>query len=391
MAFPASAHRSPLPSPALATLLHEAVVGAGVARAAAAGFAVWTGGRWEVEVGACGKTDRGAASVATIFDLASVSKPFVAVAFARLVERGTLAANALLGDLLPEVSGTWAAKASLEALLSHRAGLASHVRLFAPLEGRRPIRRLEALRHAADSPRDEARAAGAGAAFPPVYSDLGYFLAGTALARAAGVELDQLVMAEVSEPLGLGAGSARQWLAAQRDFSARVAPTEVVPFRGGQIRGVVHDENAWALAGHGLAGQAGLFGTVEDVLGFGVALLDGLAGRRSDWLTARTIEGLLVERPLGTLRLGFDGKASANSSAGPSASAHTFGHLGFTGTSLWCDPAADAVSVLLTNRVCPTRENVAIRACRPEVHESLFARASERRGRANPTNSPRAY
>jgi CubicO group peptidase (beta-lactamase class C family) len=372
-------------------LLHEAVIGPGVARAAAAGFAVWTGGRWEVEVGACGKAGRGAASVTTIFDLASVSKPFVAVTYARLVERGTLTANALLGDLLPEVRGTWAAKASLEALLSHRAGLASHVRLFAPLEARRAVRRLEALRQAADSPSDEARTAGAGASFPAVYSDLGYVLAGAALARQAGVDLDELVLAEVSEPLGLRAGSARQWLAAAGDFSERVAPTEVVAFRGGELRGVVHDENAWALAGHGLAGQAGLFGTVEDVLGFGVALLDGLAGRRAEWLAARTIEGLLVERPLGTLRLGFDGKASANSSAGPSASAHTFGHLGFTGTSLWCDPAADAVSVLLTNRVCPTRENVAIRACRPEVHESLFARARERQRRPGPTNTPRAY
>jgi serine-type D-Ala-D-Ala carboxypeptidase len=372
-------------------LLLETVIAPNVARAATAGFAVWTGGRWEVEVGACGRIGHAAVDVETIFDLASVSKPFVAVTYARLLERGALAEGALLGELLPELAGTWAAAAPLEALLAHRAGLASHVRLFAPLEARRPVRRLEALRQAADSPSDSARAAGPGATFPALYSDLGYLLVGAALARATGLELDALVTAEVAAPLELDVGSARQWLRARCDFSARVAPTELVRFRGGEIRGAVHDENAWALAGHGFAGQAGLFGTVGDVLRFGTALLDGLAGRRATGLSARALERLLVERPLGTLRLGFDGKASENSSAGPSASAHTFGHLGFTGTSLWCDPAADAVSVLLTNRVYPTRENVAIRACRPQVHESLFARARERRGHPDLTNSPRAY
>jgi CubicO group peptidase (beta-lactamase class C family) len=362
-------------TPAIDALLAEAVLAERVAPAASAGFAAFVGGRWEVEVGACGRAGRAPASVETLFDLASVSKPFVATTYARLVESGKLRPQAPLAELLPEVTGTFAGAQSLEALFSHRAGLASHARLFAPLEAKRPVEASAALRQAADAVSAESRALGAGARFPAVYSDLGYLLGGAAIARSSGLELDALVRREVAEPLGIGVGSARQQWTANADFAARVAPTELVAFRGGELCGVVHDENAWAFAGHGLAGQAGLFGTVTDVLHFGIALLDGLAGRRTTWLTERTLRWLSEERSGGTLRLGFDGKANENSAAGPSASAHTFGHLGFTGTSMWCDPAADAVTVLLSNRVAPSRENVAIRACRPRVHEALFARA----------------
>jgi CubicO group peptidase (beta-lactamase class C family) len=78
------------------------------------------------------------------------------------------------------------------------------------------------------------------------------------------------------------------------------------------------------------------------------------------------------ERPGGTLRAGFDGKSEQGSSAGSLAGPRSFGHLGFTGTSLWCDPDADRAVVLLSNRVCPTRDNMRIRAARPAVHDALF-------------------
>ncbi len=358
----------------LDALARDAVVNAEVAPAAALGLAVWRSGAWAVEVGAGGHTGRAAADDETPFDLASVSKPFVACAFGRLLQRGALERTTQLGSLVPEALGTPSASASLEALLSHRAGLDAHLPLFAPLERGRALERHAALVTAAS-----ARTHGLAAAetFAPIYSDLGYLLAGEALTVATGLPLDELVAGEVTGPLGLGAASARHWLRRDSTFSSRVAPTEVVAFRGGALRGVVHDENAWAFAGHGLAGQAGLFGTVHDVLGFGIALLDALAGRSDRWLSGETLRFMLRERPGGTLRLGFDGRATGSSSAGESASSHTFGHLGFTGTSLWCDPAADAVSVLLTNRVSPSRGNTRIRACRPRVHEALFGRARE--------------
>ncbi len=156
------------------------------------------------------------------------------------------------------------------------------------------------------------------------------------------------------------------------DFLRRVPPTETVAFRGGVIRGTVHDDNAWALSGHGLSGHAGLFGSVQGVLGLGQAVLDALAGRNDAWLRTGDIAPLVVERPGGSLRAGFDGKSGTGSAAGALASPETFGHLGFTGTSLWCDPAAERVSVLLTNRVCPSRDNAQIRTVRPKVHDALW-------------------
>jgi CubicO group peptidase (beta-lactamase class C family) len=155
-----------------------------------------------------------------------------------------------------------------------------------------------------------------------------------------------------------------------------VVPTEVTLARGGALRGVVHDDNAWALSGHGSSGHAGLFGTVEAVLRFGAELLKVLEGQ-SEWLDQSALWSLVKPRPGGTLRAGFDGKSEGASSAGSLAGPQTFGHLGFTGTSLWCDPGAGIVTVLLTNRVCPTRDNPRIRAARPLVHDALFEKAGQ--------------
>lgn len=366
----------PFSSSVLDQLALDEVVNKRVAPAVCLGVAVRHGGRWELRVGAAGEAGGVRANGSTVFDLASVSKSFVAATFARLVERSLLGFDTKLVELLPELQGTRAAETTLEALFSHRAGLRAHVPLYAPLEAARPLEREAILRAAAMAAEAEPSDTATGS-YPALYSDLGYLLAGEALSRVSRLPLDELVLSEVSRPLGLSARSARQWLRARQDFLSRVAPTESVAFRGGPLRGVVHDENAWAFAGHGLAGQAGLFATVHDVLGFGVALLDALRGQRGDWLTRATLEALVAERPGGTLRLGFDGKSVGASAAGQRASARTFGHLGFTGTSFWCDPAAEAVSVLLTNRVCPSRENIAIRACRPLVHDALFALAEQ--------------
>jgi CubicO group peptidase (beta-lactamase class C family) len=159
-------------------------------------------------------------------------------------------------------------------------------------------------------------------------------------------------------------------------------------FRGGEISGAVHDENAWAFSGHGLSGQAGLFGTAEAVARFGAFLLDALAARGGGPLTAESAGRLVRPRAAegqppaagNSLRAGFDGKSGTGSSAGERASDATFGHLGFTGTSLWCDPRAEIVTVLLTNRVCPSRDHVAIRQARPRVHDALFAFGQARAG-----------
>lgn len=358
----------------LERLAQREIVERGVAPAAVVGVARWTGDGWTARAGAAGNIGLGrVTTLETVFDLASVTKPFVAVCLARLVERGALAFETRLDALVPGCRRGPSASATLELLGCHRAGLAAHGALFEPLLRGRAIRREAALRTAASLRCDEPPSPAEAGEHPPVYSDLGYLLLGEALARATRTPLDELLAREVCAPIGSRATSARRWLSAGEQFWERVAPTERVPFRGGLVRGVVHDENAWAMSGHAVSGHAGLFGRVSDVLWLGTALLDAAAERSGGFLSRTTLLRLVRERPGGTLRLGFDGKSETGSSAGPSASPLTFGHLGFTGTSVWCDPVADAVTVLLTNRVCPTRLNSAIREARPRVHEALFA------------------
>ena len=220
--------------------------------------------------------------------------------------------------------------------------------------------------------------------FAPVYSDLGYARGGEALARAEGAaDAGEAIERLVVEALGRDdLGTARALAArAAVEFDARVRPTEVVAWRGGEVRGAVHDENAWALTGTGGSGHAGMFGTVSAMLAFGCAVFDAIE-RAEGPLCAGDLSWLVRPRPGGTLRAGFDGKSEAGSSAGERAGPRTFGHLGFTGTSLWIDPDACAVVVVLTNRVHPTRDNVTIRAARPVAHDALFALAEACRRRA---------
>jgi CubicO group peptidase (beta-lactamase class C family) len=316
-----------------------------------------------------------AVSADTIFDLASLTKFLVAATLARMVRRGAVAWDTPLGDLVGAARGTPSARLPLELFACHRAGLEAHVRLGQVSPGAGVQRWLELCCRArrSDCAGDPPRQG-----FAPVYSDLGYILLGAALEAAAGVPLERLVAREVAEPLGIEIAPASGWIArlGSARFEQRVAPTEVVMERGGQIRGRVHDDNAWDLAGLGLAGHAGAFGTARDMGLFGMAMLDALSGRSEGWLDPAGAELLTRPRAGGSLLAGFDG-TSANGSAGPRFGPRSFGHLGFTGTSLWCDPDASVVVVLLTNRVCPSRENILIRSVRPDVHGALFGLSAD--------------
>jgi serine-type D-Ala-D-Ala carboxypeptidase len=376
------------------TQLAQALVTKGVAPDAAVGWAARTGTGWERGAGrASARSEESADGPLTlepIFDLASVTKPLTAMALARStrIDRGDL-----LGDVLEEARGSSTADCPLELLLAHRAGLEAHIALYEPLltmSAGGAIDRAAAIRRVANARRAEAVGPVPTDGFAPVYSDLGFALVGEALARAEGVvDAGAAIERLVVEALGCAdLGTARSLAARDPSFARRVRPTEVVPFRGGELRGIVHDENAWALTGTGGSGHAGMFGTVDAVLSFGCAALDAIERRQGPLVPdapsarlaerARDLDWLVRPRPGGTLRAGFDGKSASGSSAGERAGPRTFGHLGFTGTSLWIDPDAGIVVVVLTNRVCPTRDNVAIRAARPVVHDALFELASAR-------------
>ncbi|WP_437808763.1 serine hydrolase domain-containing protein [Sorangium sp. So ce1078] len=317
---------------------------------------------------------RGAAPPAAtrdaIFDLASVTKPFTALAFARLVRAGKMRFDEPLGQVLPELAGTRSARVPLELLAAHRAGLEAHRPLHPPGDSA-PIDPLEALVACADGRREACAGDPPDGGFPPVYSDLGYLLLGAAVARRGEAELDEVVAREVTGPLALAVAPARALRRRDPRFDERVVPTEDVGFRGGMIRGAVHDDNAWTIARDGMAGHAGLFGDAMSVARLGVALLEALAGERPEWLSRDEVRRLIEPRPGGSLRAGFDGKSGDRPSAGARFGPRTFGHLGFTGTSLWVDPDAELVGVLLTNRVHPTRASDAIRRARPAVYDAI--------------------
>jgi CubicO group peptidase (beta-lactamase class C family) len=372
----------------LDSIAERLVVLPGVSPCAVVAVGVRIGASWRFAAGAAGQRSAnhpGHVDPETPFDLASVTKPFVASTAARLVKRGAIHWESKLEDVVPELADTASASAPLVDLLSHRAGLEDHRALYLPLLRGASVDPVEALRTTANARRPECEGTRPGDGFAPLYSDLGYLLAGTVLTRAAGKPLAELVDAEVARPLGLDVGAACWWLERESDFRARVAPTEVVEFRGGEIIGEVHDENAWALSGLGMSGHAGLFGRARGVLKFGACVLDALGGRRDDWLGRGDVEPLVRVRPGGTLRAGFDGRAETGSTAGSRFGPRTFGHLGFTGTSLWCDPDEELVSVILTNRVNPTRNNIAIRAVRPALGDALFEAGRALRQGAKPS------
>jgi CubicO group peptidase (beta-lactamase class C family) len=363
----------PLDLSAVAALTVEAYRAApcAVVAAAARRDGVWVRG-----AGAAGRlsyaADAPAATPDTLFDLASVTKPVTALALARLQREGKLHRDEKLGDVLPALASTRSARTPIDLLAAHRAGLDAHRQFYAPLVEGRAFDRAATLVSAADGRRVDCDGDPPPQGFPPVYSDLGYILLGEAIAARGGDDLDRVMERTVIAPLGLRIASARRFRERDPSFDARVAPTEIVAWRGGEIRGVVHDENAWALVRDGAAGHAGLFGDASSVVALGVAVLDALAGR-SDFLGPDDLAPVLRDRPGGSLLAGFDRRSGDAPSSGSRFGPRTFGHLGFTGTSLWIDPDAELVGALLTNRVHPTRDNVAHRPARPAAYDALAA------------------
>jgi CubicO group peptidase (beta-lactamase class C family) len=354
-------------SSALATArdLLESGVSAGTCSAAQA---AWARDGEPIECVAVGTTRAvGGEPIApeTLFDIASLTKPFTASAVLRLIARGDLLLSARVRELVPELANASTGGATLEQLLAHEAGFQDWAPLFEQIdpdargtpEGANQLISLALQVPARAGPGDAA-----------VYSDLGFIALGRAIELATGDGLDSIIAREVTEPLGLPGVHYRSTLRSSRSERGRVAATEHCPWRGRVLQGEVHDDNAWTMGG--VAAHAGLFGTAADVARFGAAWLEALAG--SDWLPADLARRASDRRPLGR-GLGWDLKSEEGSLAGSRMGPRTFGHLGFTGCSLWVDPDAELSVALSTNRVHPTRDNEAIRELRPAFHDALVA------------------
>ena len=208
-----------------------------------------------------------------------------------------------------------------------------------------------------------------------LYSDLGFMLLGCAVERLSGEALDQFCSGHIYEPLDARPlayarrGSISD-LSIRHDAECRIAPTEEDPWRGRMLCGEVHDENAYSLGG--VAGHAGLFGTARAVLAVSQAWMDGRR-KKPGLLTPDIVKTFTANRqgvPNSSWALGWD-TPSVRSSSGTRFSPESFGHLGFTGTSLWIDPVKELEVVLLSNRVHPTRRNEQIRILRPHIHDVI--------------------
>jgi CubicO group peptidase (beta-lactamase class C family) len=304
----------------------------------------------------------------TIYDLASLTKVLATTTAAMiLTERGRLALDRPVAFYLPDfvepydtaADPLWAARGEVTVrhLLAHTSGLPAYERFFL-----RAREKSHVLEEAQALPLDEAPGR------KTVYSDVGFILLSAIIEQAAGQSLDAFCEKEIFAPLGMKDTRFNP----PQELWNRIAPTEQDnEFRKRLIRGEVHDENAWVMGG--VAGHAGLFGTAGDLAAFSRMLLAGGRVNAMQILKRETIAEFTRAWPAaeGPARgLGWD-KPSEPSSCGRHFSASSYGHLGFTGTSLWIDPEKDLFVILLTNRVHPTRTNEAIRQVRPAVHDAV--------------------
>ena len=310
----------------------------------------------------------------TIYDLASLTKPLVTVtSILLLLQAGKLELGEAVQSVLPELSGFPVGSTTISDLLTHSSGLPGWRPLYERLEagglvaGETPS---ATLRQAVlQLIRDEPLIYGRGER--SLYSDLGFILLGLAVERLAGVSLDAYFEAAIAAPL-----QARPLLyspleprsAAPPIDASRIAPSERVERKGRCLRGEVHDDNAASMGG--VAGHAGLFGTAEAVLCVSGAWLRAHGGEPSllDHRLVREFTRRQAQIPQSSWALGWD-TPSVSSSSGSLFSPESFGHLGYTGTSLWIDPLKELEVVLLSNRVHPTRRNEQIKTFRPLIHD----------------------
>jgi len=340
--------------------------------------------------------------VDSLFDLASVTKLFTATAFMTLVEASHVALDTPVTDVLPEFGGRRAIgptedplaktrvppdpafagqevdarSVTFSHLLTHTSGLAAWRSLYREdgeegenvpvphhVSARRRVRRIAAIHRLY------------GFAYPPgarmVYSDLGIILLGEAVARLAGISLEAYVGRAVLAPLGLTHTTYNPL--AHGIAPEQIVPTEFCTWRRRRCIGEVHDENAASLGG--VAGHAGLFSTAWEVAVLGQMYLNGGSYGSARILSPKGAAKTTREQvnfdgnPRG---LGWLQRSQGWSSSGQLFGARSYGHTGFTGTSLWVDPDRELVVSLLTNRVYYGRDPAGIIDFRPRLHDALI-------------------
>ena len=309
--------------------------------------------------------DSPATKIETMYDLASLTKVVVTTTLVEKLVEGDfpspLDLDAPIERYLPEWAAgpqpEWRHRVTVRNLMTHTSGLPPFKEYWRTSKGKEDTLRMIFAEPLEYEPGTKV-----------VYSDLGIILMAEIIQRLTGKPLDELANEFIFRPLGMK----NSMYNPPKKLWPEIAPTEVDErWRQRLVQGEVHDENAYAMGG--VSGHAGVFSTSPDLAGFCQMLLNGGVYAHQRILKRATIAEFTVPQPLAqnTRTLGWV-VPTENSSSGHYFSAHSYGHTGFTGTTIWIDPDRQLFVVLLTNRVNPTRENHKIAEVRPAVHDAIM-------------------
>ncbi|MBC8213733.1 MAG: serine hydrolase [Candidatus Marinimicrobia bacterium] len=299
----------------------------------------------------------------TIYDIASLTKVLVTTpVMMKLISQKKLSLDHEVSQFYPEFVGGGKEKVTIHHLLTHSSGIEPYIMYFMEeiFKNKEDILNDILQRDLIYEPGTEIQ-----------YSDLGIILLTSIIEKIEQKPIDELAQKWVFNPIDMQ----RTFFKPNSAYLPEIAPTEFDSiYRNIMIHGIVHDENTYLMGG--VSGHAGVFSTAEDIGKYAQIMLN-----KGTWLSSRLFKKSLIHEftsrqnlPFGSDRaIGWDTPSrNGKSSAGDYFSDLSFGHLGFTGTSLWIDPEQEIIVVLLTNRVHPSRENNRMYKVRRDFHNAVM-------------------
>ena len=336
---------------------------------AAVGISLWNGNNYDNNIYCYGLAQTYPVPIPltnnTFFDLASLTKALATVpALLALMEEKKISWSLNLSKIFQEEIPEDKAQITIKQLMSHCSGLPAHNEYFKKLL---KLTKSEKKKYLLTWILTEKLAYIPETDF--LYSDLDFILLGFIIEKLSGKSLDTYIKEKIYTPLNLQ----NKLLFAEKEERPDIfyAATETCPWTGKILSGRVHDDNCRAMGG--VAGHAGLFGTIDGVVQWCEQLLSQIKGRtKHPSYGNKNLRKAVKKEGNSNWTLGFDTPSITGSSSGQFFSASSFGHLGFTGTSFWIDPQKELIIVLLTNRVHPTRQNELIKKFRPFFHDTIM-------------------
>ena len=294
----------------------------------------------------------------TIYDLASLTKVLATTTGAMIcIDKKLFSLNDEVSKYIPSFASNGKEKVTIKNLLLHNSGLPAWKKYYG-----KNLSKEEILNDIYKSESEFELGT------KTLYSDLGMIVLGKVIEEVSKKSFDEFCNQEIFIPLRMN----DTFFNPPDSIQHRIAPTEVDNYwRMKLIRGEVHDENSSLLGG--VAGHAGLFSTAADITKLIEILINNGEVNGDQFVKKETVELFTSKKSSKNKRLlGWDFKSGKGSSAGNNFSVESYGHTGFTGTSIWIDPVKNLFVVFLTNRVYPSRENKKILHIRPKLHDAVI-------------------